>query len=603
LASTTQGGTKGNADSESASLSRDASGVAFQSLATTLDIRDRDGFDDVYVKDLTTGDLTLASTSASGVKGDFRSADPSISADGKRVAFDSVADNLLKADPDRLGDVFVKVIATGKIFLASRSANGTKGNLPSTSPSLSGNGRKLAFISNATNLDPADRVENPDIYVKNLTTGDIQLASTSATGVPSNGESINPALSGDGKHVVFDSTATNLDPADTSSDWDVYEKNLSTGDIRLVTETASGVKGNQTLGSNLSISGEGRLTAFDSEATNLDPADPDTNPDIYVKDSTDCTIVGTSGNDVLIGTFADDVICGEGGNDTLEGQGGDDVLFGGSGDDLLLGGQGADAMTGNDGTDTIGYSNAHQGVDVNLGTGEASGGDATGDTWVGAENLQGSPFDDTLSGDGGPNTVSGLAGDDDLSGGGGADMLDGGPDTDVADYRTSPAAVTVDLSLDATGGGDAQGDTITSIEGAVGSAFDDTLIGDSDDNVFAGMAGADTIVGGDGEDTATYVLSPVAVNINLNDGTFNGGDAAHDSLTGVEDLAGSLFDDTLIGDNGDNVLTGLAGDDTLKGKNGADTLLGGPGTDTFDGGGGSDSCDNQSGESAVQCES
>jgi Ca2+-binding RTX toxin-like protein len=438
--------------------------------------------------------------------------------------------------------------------------------------------------------------------VKNIATGDIELASTTSTGVKGNGDSVDPELSGDGLHVVFASQATNLDPVDSTPDWDVYEKDLATGDIRLVTETAAGAKGNQVVEPYMSISGEGKFTAFDSDATNLDPADKNRGYDVYVKNSTTCTIVGTSGDDILIGTSLKDVICGEGGNDTIEGLVGDDVLFGGSGDDLLIGGEGADAMTGNDGTDTIGYESSHQGVDVNLATGETSGGDAPGDTWVGVENLEGSPFDDTLTGDASPNSLSGLAGNDDLTGGGGPDSLDGGLDTDLTDYRTSPAAVTVDLSTGATGGGDAEGDTFTSIEGAVGSPFDDSLLGDSGDNLFIGMVGADTIVGGGGEDTADYVLSPDGVSINLNDGTFSGGDAAGDQLSAIQDLVGSLLGDTLIGDNGPNVLTGLGGDDTLKGKNGADTLLGGAGNDTFDGGGGTDSCDNQAGESATQCE-
>jgi Ca2+-binding RTX toxin-like protein len=161
--------------------------------------------------------------------------------------------------------------------------------------------------------------------------------------------------------------------------------------------------------------------------------------------------------------------------------------------------------------------------------------------------------------------------------------------------------VTVDLSIDAAGGGDADGDTITSIEGAVGSPLDDTFLGDSGDNVFAGLGGADTIVGGDGEDLADYALSGDGVDVDLNDGTFSGGDAAGDVLTQIEDLTGSGLGDTLIGDNGPNVLSGLEGGDTLKGKNGDDTLIGGDGTDTFDGGGDTDSCDVQAGESATQC--
>jgi Ca2+-binding RTX toxin-like protein len=377
---------------------------------------------------------------------------------------------------------------------------------------------------------------------------------------------------------------------------------LTTGDISLVTSTAAGVHGNQTNQAALSISGAGKLVAFSSNATNLDGDDTDNVQDIYVKNSTTCTIAGTSADETLAGTSGDDVICGEGGNDTINASGGDDILFGGNGTDLLVGGPGADTMNA-DGLDQLGYPDSDEGVTVDLGAHTASGGDATGDTWVGGvESLEGSNFADTLIGDGKTNLLLGLGDDDVLAGAGGGDALIGGSGTDVADYRTSPAAVSVDLTLDVVDGGDAEGDGIISIEGAIGSAFDDTFLGDSGDNVFEGASGADSIDGGAGVDRAEYELSGTAVNVNLNDGTFSGGDADGDALTGIEDLSGSGLGDTLVGDNGPNVLSGLAGGDTLKGKNGDDTLIGAGGTDAFDGGGGTDACDNTGGESATQCE-
>jgi Ca2+-binding RTX toxin-like protein len=496
----------------------------------------------------------------------------------------------------------VKIIATGKLLLVSRSDTGVKGNRFSHEPSLSGNGRKVAFSSTATNLDPADTDLVDDIFVKNIASGDVELASTSDTGVKGNGASAFPVLSSDGKRVAFISLATNLDPADTDTDWDVYEKNLTTGDISLVTSTAAGVHGNQTNQAALSISGAGKLVAFSSNATNLDGDDTDKVQDIYVKNSTTCTIAGTSADETLAGTSGDDVICGEGGNDTINASGGDDILFGGNGTDLLVGGPGADTMNA-DGLDQLGYPDSDEGVTVDLGAHTASGGDATGDTWVGGvESLEGSNFADTLIGDGKTNLLLGLGDDDVLAGAGGGDALIGGSGTDVADYRTSPAAVSVDLTLDVVDGGDAEGDGIISIEGAIGSAFDDTFLGDSGDTVFEGARGADSIDGGAGVDRAEYELSGTAVNVNLNDGTFSGGDADGDALTGIEDLSGSGLGDTLVGDNGPNVLSGLAGGDTLKGKNGDDTLIGAGGTDAFDGGGGTDACDNTGGESATQCE-
>jgi hypothetical protein len=602
LASTSDGGSKGNDASSASGLSRDGTRVVFESQATNLDPGDADGIDDIYVKDVTTGDLTLASATKSGVKGNGISARPAISANGRRAAFDSTSDNLVGADSDTNQDVYVKIVATGKLLLVSRSATGAKGNRFSHEPSLSGNGLKVAFASAATNLDPADTDTAEDIFIKNIPTGAVQLASTSDTGVKGNDSSIFPVLSGDGKHVVFISRATNLDPADTTSDWDVYDKNLNTGDILLVTATAKGVHGNQTNQAFTSISGAGKLTAFESNATNLDGDDTDAVQDIYVKNSTICTIAGTSADESLAGTSGDDVICGEGGNDTINATGGDDILFGGNGTDLLVGGPGADAMNA-DGLDQLGYPDSDEGVTVDLGAHTASGGDAEGDTWTGVvESVEGSNAADTLIGDAQTNLLLGFGDDDVLAGAGGGDALIGGSGTDLADYRTSPEAVAVDLALDTVDGGDAEDDSIFAIEGSIGSGFDDTFLGDSEDNVFEGMAGADTIDGGTGVDRADYELSGAAVSINLNDGTFSGGDADGDLLSAIEDVTGSLFGDTLIGDNGPNTLSGLDDDDTLKGKNGDDTLIGAGGTDTFDGGGGTDSCDDTGGESATQCE-
>ena len=169
------------------------------------------------MKDLVTGDITLASTSDSGVKGNGCSIGPSLSADGTQVAFYSSATNLDPADTDAVQDMYVKDLVTGDITLASTSDTGVKGNSDSFGPSLSTDGTKVAFDSVASNLDPADTDTVVDIYVKDLVTGDITLASTSDTGVKGNGDSFDPSLSADGTKVAFHSVATNLDPADTDT--------------------------------------------------------------------------------------------------------------------------------------------------------------------------------------------------------------------------------------------------------------------------------------------------------------------------------------------------------------------------------------------------
>ena len=299
LVSTSDAGIKGNVDSELPSVSADGTKVAFVSRATNLDPADTDGFFDVYVKDLTTGDLTLASTSDAGVKGNGHSVEPSLSADGTKVAFASLATNLDPADTDAVLDVFVKELTTGDLTLASTSDAGVKGNATSTEPSLSAVGTKVAFYSSATNLDPADTDGVLDVYVKDLTTGDLTLASTSDAGVKGNGSSFKPALSADGTKVAFYSAATNLDPADTDGLGDVYVKDLVTGDLTLASTSDAGVKGN---GDSFepSLSADGTKVAFHSLAANLDPADTDAVLDVYVKElaTGDLTLASTSDAEV-----------------------------------------------------------------------------------------------------------------------------------------------------------------------------------------------------------------------------------------------------------------------------------------------------------------
>lgn len=356
------------------------------------------------------------------------------------------------------------------------------------------------------------------------------------------------------------------------------------------------------------------------------------------------TVTGSSGNDSLNGTSGADLISGLAGNDTLNGGDGNDVIFGGSGNDSLYGGNGndtldggtgADRIEGGSGTDTADYALSSAAVTINLSTGTGSGGDAQGDTLVSIENVSGSAFNDVLTGNNGANLLDGGGGSDTLFGGGGsdtlrggagADSLDGGSGTDTADYASSSAGVNVNLTIGMGSGGDAQGDTLTSIERLVGSAFDDTLTGNAganqldggDGNDFlSGGAGADTLiggggndtlvggatedslVGGDGIDTADYSASAAAVNVNLATGAGSGGDAAGDTLTGIEYAIGSAFADTITGSAGENFLWGGAGNDAIYGGDSNDTLHGGSGSDTLYGGEDLDIADYSSSNAAI----
>jgi len=239
-------------------------------------------------------------------------------------------------------------------------------------------------------------------------------------------------------------------------------------------------------------------------------------------------------HDSLSGGAGDDVLVGYGGNDTLSGGDGDDTLEGGAGADVLNGGANSLTADAVNAGDTARYAGSAAAVTVNLnltGAQSSAGSDADGDTLTGIENLVGSAFNDTLTGDANANKLFGLGGNDTLRGGGGDDVL-GGDDGDDLLY------------------GD---DGADSISGGMGN-----------DRQWGGT-GNDVISGGDGNDTAY-------------------GEAGNDTLVGDagnDTLVGGIGDDVLVGGSGDDTLLGEDGNDTLDGGGGADSLQGGAGDDTY----------------------
>ena len=286
------GGAKGNGDSHGV-LSGDGRHVVFASVASNLDPADPDSEADVFMRDLRTNRTTLISraSGADGPKGSGPSSGGSLSSDGRYVAFQSSAANLDPADTDQTSDVYVRDLETGQLLLVSRAggAAGPKGDGPSSAGSLSADGRYVAFQSSAANLDPADPAHNSDVFLRDLLTNQLTLVSRAdgAGGAKANLESGFPVLSADGRHVAFTSRASNLDPADTDTRSDVYVRDLQLGDTTLVSRAdgAAGAKanGDATI-DGVALSADGRYVAFSSRASNLDPADPDTVEDVFVRD-------------------------------------------------------------------------------------------------------------------------------------------------------------------------------------------------------------------------------------------------------------------------------------------------------------------------------
>jgi hypothetical protein len=293
--SASAGGAKGNGNSSYPSISGDGCCVAFQSSAYNLVSEDPSSLDDVYVYDLNSDTVELISrksASAGGAKGNSYSNRPSISEDGRYVAFISLSTNLDSADTDGGYDVYVYDRVDDTVELVSRQSavnGGAKSNSASYDPVISGDGRYVSFYSTATNLDSADTDALSDIYIYDRDTDTLELASrqsASAGGAKGNNHSLVPSISKDGRYVSFQSAATNLDSTDTDALSDIYIYDRDTDVLELASRksaTAGGAKGN---GSSFmpSINVDGRYVAFMSVSTNLDPADTDSIRDIYVYD-------------------------------------------------------------------------------------------------------------------------------------------------------------------------------------------------------------------------------------------------------------------------------------------------------------------------------
>ncbi|OWJ69229.1 calcium-binding protein [Inquilinus limosus] len=294
------------------------------------------------------------------------------------------------------------------------------------------------------------------------------------------------------------------------------------------------------------------------------------------------------------GDFLDEItnITGSAFIDYLYGDASNNTILGLDGADVIRGGAGADTIDGGDGPDFANYQGSSAAVNVNLLANVNTGGDAAGDTLVNIEHLYGSSFDDTLTGESGRNIIGGELGDDTLVGNGGDDSLSGEAGDDNLDGGDGSDRLVGGDGIDTIHGGigndsiDAgTGDDIVfgddGNDSIVGGAGDDRLDGGAGHDYIEGGAGADTIVGGTGIDTASYAGSSSGVTIDLQAGTGTGGDAQGDTMTGIEQVYGSAFADSLSGDAGNNGLWGGAGNDTLQGGVGADLLKGGTGNDTF----------------------
>jgi Tol biopolymer transport system component len=283
LVSVSSGGALGNGDSVQPSLSADVRFVAFTSQASNLVPGDGNGTYDVFVRDRTAGTTELVSIATSGTLGNGQSEEPSISADGRYVAFRSISSNLVAGDSNGSYDIFVRDRLNGTTECISVALGGGFGNADSGWPSISADGRYVAFWSNASNLVSGDTNQVSDVFVRDRQAGTTERISVSSGGAQGTNSSTRPSMSADGRYIAFNSTAHNLVPGDTTTFPDVFLRDRLSGTTEMVSVSSGGALPND-MSEEPSISADGRHVAFYSKATNLVSDDTNAYEDAFVRD-------------------------------------------------------------------------------------------------------------------------------------------------------------------------------------------------------------------------------------------------------------------------------------------------------------------------------
>ncbi len=281
-------GSQGNSDSggdvdRDVAISADGRHIAFDSWASNLVSGDTNDCADMFVHDRVTRSTTRVSVATDGTQANDCTFGPAISADGRYVASYSDASNLVPNDTNRASDVFVHDRLTNTTTRESLASSGVQGNSGSDQVSMSADGRYVAFKSYATNLVPGDTNGAPDIFVRDRLTAVATRVSVTTSGAQANFGSDGPAISADGRYVAFRSAATNLVSGDTNGQSDVFVHDRVTGGTARVSVASGGAQANGSSGSP-TISGDGRLVAFESLASNLVGGDTNGSWDIFAHD-------------------------------------------------------------------------------------------------------------------------------------------------------------------------------------------------------------------------------------------------------------------------------------------------------------------------------
>jgi Tol biopolymer transport system component len=276
---------QGNGGSQTPSISASGRFVAFTSDATNLVKGDTNGLTDIFVRDRKTGKTTRVDVKTNGkqARGGV-SFDPAISGDGRFVAFYSEAKNLVNGDTNGVGDVFVRDRVAHTTRRVSVRSNGNQVGLGATfEPGISRDGRFVVFSSNAPNLVPNDGNGDFDIFVHNLQSGRTVRVSVSSSEAEGHGLADRPALSADGRFVVFESGAEDLVGTDSNGQDDVFIRDRKNGTTSILSVSTTNVQ-SDGLSRFARVSAGGRYVVYMSDSTTFVPEDTDPGRDIYMRD-------------------------------------------------------------------------------------------------------------------------------------------------------------------------------------------------------------------------------------------------------------------------------------------------------------------------------
>jgi Ca2+-binding RTX toxin-like protein/Tol biopolymer transport system component len=618
------------------SISANGRYVSFSSTDNQLIAGDTNGQSDIFVYDQQTGLIERVSVASNGTQTNLGqgSSSPSISADGRYVAFASNANNLVEGDTNGKEDIFVHDRQTHTTTRVSVASDGTQLNQSSSAPNISADGRYVAFQSDSN---------WQNIFIHDRQTGETRRVSVASDGTQSNDSSFNPVISADGRSVAFTSDANNLVAGDINDRSDIFvhttdltiprtptignfvwndlNKNglQDPGEEGMVGVLVELYDANDTLvaSQTTGIGGFYRFSDLSSGDYSLKFVAPEgytfTTQDAGEQDILDSDVDVTTGQtpvftfnieekvegnwdaglyitpddgiDTTPGGDGTDTIPGGGGTDTIPGGGGTDTIPGGGGTDTTPGG-GTDTIPGGGGTDTTpgGGTDTTPGSQTSMINGTAS-----------SDTLFGTPSADTINGLTGHDWIFALSSNDTILGGADNDVIFGNRGNDSIDAGTGNDWVFAGKDHDTVFGANGQ-------DFLFGNQGNDSLSGGDGNDYLNGNAGNDTLDGAAGNDIlhggkdSDFLFGNAGNDLLCGDfgnDSLSGGDG-NDYLngnSGEDSLEGGIGNDTLHGGKDHDRLDGNAGNDLLCGNLGNDTLIGGDGNDYLNGNFGQDSLD------------